>query len=205
MQYLTTFMNEYGYLVLFLSLALGVIALPVPMEAIMSYAGFLSFHGQLNWFGSILSASSGCTLGMILSYLIGFKLGMPFFEKYGPRFHFGPERLNSASAWFTKYGNKLLIIIFFIPVVRHVTGYFSGVSRMPIKFFAIYSFIGSVLWVSPFILLGNIFGPNWPSPAPGFMKLTLLIGIFLTLLLLGFYIIRKFKKAVFSLKKERIR
>jgi hypothetical protein len=61
-----------------------------------------------------LAAVAGCTLGMILAYGIGNKLGMPFFEKYGSRLHLVPERLNTTSIWFTKYGNKLLIIALFI-------------------------------------------------------------------------------------------
>src|SRR4051812_44282843 len=102
-------MNQYGYLVLFLSLALGIILLPIPMEAMMGYAGFLSFQGQLNWMGCILAASTGCLLGMIITYFIGAKLGMPFFEKYGSQLRFPPEKFHSTSLWFNKYGNKLLI------------------------------------------------------------------------------------------------
>jgi membrane protein DedA with SNARE-associated domain len=154
-------MNEYGYLVLFLSLLLGIMVLPIPIEAMMGYAGFLSFQGQLNWYGCVLAATTGCSLGMVLSYWIGNKLGMPFLENYGRRFHFGPDRFHLTTKWLKKYNNKLVIISLFIPGVRHLTGYFAGVTGLPLFVFSVYSFLGSFIWASTFILLGKMLGPNW--------------------------------------------
>lgn len=189
---LLSFMNEYGYLVLFLSLVLGIIALPVPMEAMMGYAGFLAFQGQLNWIGCIIAATSGCVVGMIITYFIGAKLGMPFFEKYGPQLRFRPEKIQSTSLWFNKYGNKLLIIVFFIPVVRHITGYFLGITRLPFRVFSIYLFLGSFLWVSSFILLGKMLGPNWEIIFHGMMKKYLILScLIIGLILVGLYLLKK--------------
>jgi membrane protein DedA with SNARE-associated domain len=192
-------MNDYGYLVLFLSLTLGIMAIPIPVEALLGYAGLMSFQGNISWVGSILSAASGCTLGMIMAYGIGFRLGMPFFEKYGPRFHLGPERLNSTSLWFKKYGNKLLIVAFFIPGVRHITGYFSGVTRLPIKIFSLYSSIGSVIWVSTFILLGKMLGPRW-NVFQELIKKYLVIGsIILATVLIVVFLLKKYKNEIIQL------
>ena len=92
---------------------------------------------------------------MTLSYWIGFKLGKPFFEKYGHRFHMGPDTINKTSDWFSKHGNKLLIVAYFIPGVRHITGYFSGITRLPFRTFALFAYSGSFLWVTVFITLGK--------------------------------------------------
>jgi len=43
MQFLTTLIEHYGYAVLFLSLMLELIALPLPGEFLMGYAGVLVF------------------------------------------------------------------------------------------------------------------------------------------------------------------
>ncbi|MEH7075754.1 DedA family protein [Neobacillus drentensis] len=126
MNHITDYLDQYGYIVLFVSLILELIAIPLPGEVLMTYSGFLVFQGQLNWLISIFSASVGACIGMTLSYWIGYKLGKPFFYKYGHWFHMGPERLDKTSDWFTKHGNKLLFIAYFIPGVRHITGYFSG-------------------------------------------------------------------------------
>jgi membrane protein DedA with SNARE-associated domain len=195
-QQLITFMNDYGYIVLFLSLILGIMALPIPIEALMGYAGFLAYKGQLNWFFSILTAATGCTLGAIFSYLIGHKLGMPFFEKYGRRIHLGPERLEKTSAWFTKYGNKLLFIAFFIPGVRHLTGYFSGITRLPIRIFAAYSSIGSVIWVSTFIFLGKILGPNWQVFHEAIKKYLIAGSITLAVVLIVVFLAKRYRSEI---------
>ncbi|OIK15605.1 hypothetical protein BIV60_08650 [Bacillus sp. MUM 116] len=105
MQYLTSFMNDYGYLVLFLSIIFGIMALPIPIEALMGYAGFLAYKGQLNWFGSVLSASLGCLVGLMIAYWIGSKLGMPFFENTAQKFILGRKGSNQP-----RYGLKNTVI-----------------------------------------------------------------------------------------------
>lgn len=202
MDQLISFMNQYGYLVLFISLTIGILALPIPIEALMGYAGFLAFKGQLNWFVSILAAASGCTFGMILAYAIGFKLGMPFFEKYGKRLHLGPERLHATSVWFKKYGNKLLIIALFIPGVRHMTGYFSGITKLPIRIYSIYSAIGSLIWVSTFILLGKLLGPKWNAFHEAIKKYVIIGSVILAVIIIVVYIAKKYRTEIirFSIK-----
>ncbi|WP_082804940.1 DedA family protein [Neobacillus novalis] len=186
-------MNEYGYIVLFLSLTLGIMALPLPIEAMMGYAGFLSFQGQLNWIGCVLAAAAGCLLGMFLSYWIGQKLGMSFFEKYGRRIHLGSNRLHATSVWFKKYGNKLLIIALFIPGVRHLTGYFAGITRLPFRTFTAYSCLGSMIWVSTFILLGKMLGPKWETFHEIIKTYLIAAGIILAIVIILFYLLKKYR------------
>jgi membrane protein DedA with SNARE-associated domain len=64
---------------------LELIEVPIPGEPLMSYFGFLVYEGKLNWITSILIGGLGSSLGMTISYLIGYKLGAPFFHKYGYR------------------------------------------------------------------------------------------------------------------------
>lgn len=202
LQQLITFMNDYGYLILFFSLILGILALPIPIEALMGYAGFLSYQGQLNWHVCILSAGAGCTLGMLIAYFIGLKLGMPFFEKYGRRLHLGSERLKSTSVWFEKYGNKLLIIALFIPGVRHFTGYFSGITRLPLRIYTIFSIIGSLIWVSTFILLGKMLGPKWETFHEVIKKYLIIGGIILAILITLVYLAKKYKTEIIETSKR---
>jgi membrane protein DedA with SNARE-associated domain len=196
LHFLTTIMNEYGYLVLFLSITLGIFALPIPMEAMLAYAGFLSFLGKLNWFGSILASAAGCTLGMLLSYWVGCKLGIHFFEKHGKRLHLEPDRLNSISNWLRKYGNKILIIALFIPVFRHFIGYFSGITRLPIRIYTLYTGLGSAVWVSSFISLGKILGPQWEVFFELIRKYLILTSVVIVILIVIIYGIRKLKNVV---------
>jgi len=199
---LTAYIDQYGYVVLFAALLLELIALPLPGEVFMSYSGFLVFQGHLNWFVSILMAGVGACIGMTLSYWIGFKLGKPFFVKYGHRVHLGPERIEKTSLWFSKHGNKLLIIAYFIPGVRHITGYFSGITRLPFRTFALFAYSGAFLWVTTFITLGKILGPQWEQFHSSVKKYLIIGGIVAAILIIAFFIIKRFK---YELKDVAVR
>ncbi|WP_274648675.1 DedA family protein [Paenibacillus humicola] len=158
---LNAWLVHYGYGVLFAALLLEMLALPLPGEVLMSYAGLLVFEGKMNLPLSILSAGGGVTAGITLSYWIGFRLGRPFFERHGRRFHLGPDKLDRTSRWFERYGNLLLLIAFYIPGIRHFTGYFSGVTRMAYARYAAFSYTGAFVWTGVFITLGSLLGPKW--------------------------------------------
>ncbi|WP_276352314.1 bifunctional DedA family/phosphatase PAP2 family protein [Cohnella caldifontis] len=187
----THLLEQYGYWVLFLALMLELIALPLPGEFIMTYAGLIVYQGQLDWLLSILVAGIGSCIGMTISYGIGYRLGKPFFEKYGSRFHFGPEKLNSVSRWYGRYGNKLLLVAYFIPGVRHLTGLFSGITRLPYRKYVGFAFPGAFLWVSLFISLGRLLGPEWEKYHHTVNRYMLLTGLFTLLAYLTVYLYRK--------------
>lgn len=190
---LTIFLEQYGYIVLFVALLLELIAFPLPGEVLMSYTGFLVFQGKLNWLFSILVAGTGTCIGITISFWIGKKLGKPFFDKYGPRFHMGPKKFEKFSGWFSKYGNKLLFVAYFIPGVRHVTGYFSGIARLPYHKFCLFAYFGAFLWVSVFITLGKILGPKWETFHQSVSKYLWIAGIIVAVLLIAFFVYKKYK------------
>lgn len=158
---LMAWVNQYGYIVLFLALMLELVAFPLPGEVLMSYAGFLVFKGQLGWVPSIVTAAAGVSTGITVSYLVGYKLGVPFFHRYGKYVHMGPERLAKTSVWFQRYGNRMLALAYFIPGIRHITGYFSGITGIRYRKFGVYAYLGALFWVTTFISLGKLLGPQW--------------------------------------------
>ncbi len=177
MDFLIGYLEQYGYLVLFISLMLELIALPLPGELLMGYSGFLVYKGDLNWILCILAAGLGSCLGMTISYWIGHSLGHRFFEKHGKKIHMGPERLEKISLWFSKYGNKVIVIAYFIPGIRHITGYFSGLTRLPFKTYRKYAFLGAFVWVSVFISIGKLLGDQWDTFHESVKKYFVFAGI----------------------------
>jgi membrane protein DedA with SNARE-associated domain len=191
MHFLTNFMNLYGYAVLFFGLMFETLALPLPGEAIMTYAGLLVFQGKMNWILSILMAGAGSSIGMTMAYGIGYKLGSPFFEKYGTRFHFGPDKFKKTSQWFERYGNKVLIIAYFIPGIRHITGYFSGVTRMPFRTYMIYAYSGAFIWSGTFITLGKVLGPKWEVYHKLITRYLIIAGVIALIIFIVIYLYKK--------------
>lgn len=196
MDTLIELLNEHGYIILFLSLMLELIALPIPTEILMSYVGYLVYQGEMNWWLSMISGMLGCISGMTLSYWIGAKLGSPFFQKYGHRVHLGPERLNKLSNAFNSYGKRLLLVACFIPGVRHLTGYTAGITNVSYRSFAFFSYIGAVIWVGTFITLGKLLGPQYKiieTAATNYFALLILVVVFLVVL---YYIFKGNKERI---------
>ena len=193
MQFLTALIEHYGYAVLFLSLMLELIALPLPGEFLMGYAGVLVFQGKLSWIISIVIAGVGSCTGMTISYWIGNKLGTPFFHKHGHRIHLGPDRLEKTSKWFKKYGNKLLLIAYFIPGVRHITGYFSGITQIPFRTYILYAYSGAFIWTGTFISLGKLLGPQWEQFHTSIKKYFFVGSVIAIAILIIIYLFKKYK------------
>lgn len=152
---------NYGYNVLFFGLLLEFVALPFPGETTMAFAGFLSYTGRLDFPTLVAVAFAGTTAGMTITYLIGLKAGLPFIQRYGKWFLFSPAKLEKTQRWFERYGSVLISIGYFIPGVRHFTGYFAGITALPFRKFAMYAYGGALLWVLLFLGIGKIFGPQW--------------------------------------------
>ncbi|MFC5449218.1 VTT domain-containing protein [Paenibacillus aestuarii] len=191
-------LDQYGYYVLGIALMLELLALPLPGEVLMTYSGLMIYQGHLNWVVSILTAGCGASLGMTLSYWIGFKLGKPFFEKHGAKIHFGPDKLQKTSGWFERYGNKLLIIAYFIPGIRHFTGYFSGVTRMPLRTYMLYAYPGAFIWTGTFISLGKILGPKWEQFHHTITKYLLIAGVIAALMFIIVYVFKRYREQIYS-------
>lgn len=196
LQNINLLFNHYGYIVLFAALMLELIAFPLPGEVLMSYCGFLVFEGKLNWFLSIVIAFAGVTLGITMSYFIGKTLGIRFFKKYGRYMHLGPEKLDKTSVWFEQYGNKLLVIAYFIPGVRHITGYFSGITEISFSRFAVNSYIGAFLWTGTFISLGKVLGSNWEKLHTSVKRYLIIGSIILGVAIVIVYVYRKYRSQI---------
>lgn len=196
MNYFIGLLINYGYIVLFLTLMLEVIALPMPGGLLMTYCGYLVYQNKLNWALSILVAGLGASIGMTIAYLIGRLVGSDFIEKYGNYVHLGPKRMEKVSKWFNQYGNKLIIIAFYIPGVRHITGYFSGIAKIRYREFAFYAYIGAFLWATVFISLGKIVGPKWDKYHGLLTKYSIIIGVIIGSIMLIIYIYKRHKNQI---------
>lgn len=152
--------EQYGYLVLLIGLFLEFIALPFPGETTLTYSGYLTYKGVLDLVPVLAVAFVATTLGMTLTYWIGRKLGLPFLTKYGKWF-FTEKKLAKTRKWFDRYGTGLLFIGYFIPGVRHFTGYLCGIIGIPFRSFALYTYTGAAFWVGCFVTLGHLCGPQW--------------------------------------------
>ena len=148
----------YGYIAIYGLLALGIIGLPVPDEIMMTFVGYLTSISVLNLEEALLVSFLGSITGMVVSYFVGKKVGKPFLRKYGKWLRMTPERLNRLEAWFNKYGSWTLVVAYFIPGIRHLASYLSGMNGMRSGKYMLFASAGAICWCFVFLLLGYFFG-----------------------------------------------
>ncbi|WP_068985127.1 MULTISPECIES: DedA family protein [Lysinibacillus] len=163
MEWIYELFQQYGYYVVLVGLLLEYIAFPFPGEPTLVYAGYLVHTGDLNLLILIILSFIGTSVGMTIQYFLGNKLGMPFVQKYGKYVFLTQRKIDLTKMWFDKYGYFLLFIGFFIPGVRHFTGYFVGIINLSFRRFAIIIYSGALFWVSFFLIGGYWLGDKMHS------------------------------------------
>ncbi|MCQ6282220.1 VTT domain-containing protein [Bacillus sp. EB600] len=196
MSYLLSLFAQHSYLILFIGIFLELMALPISGEVLMSYAGYFVYQGKMNYILALFTVFLSAGAGITVTYWIGKAGGYKLIEKYGKYIHLGPERYNKIAAWFERSGSKLLIFAYFIPGVRHFTGYVSGISRIPFRKFIIPAYTGAFLWGICFITLGKVLGPEWKAFHQAASKYLVLFLIVLAVLLAGFLVYRFYKNQI---------
>ncbi|HWO55412.1 MAG TPA: DedA family protein [Paenibacillus cookii] len=160
MEWMNQLFEQYGYLVLFLGLFSESLALPFPGELAMAISGHMSSFGDFHIPFIIFYSYVGAIIGTTVTFFVGYRLGTPFLEQYGKYVFLNQARLAKVKEWFGKYGNKLILISYFVPGLRHFTGYVSGVLKIRLRTFFLLNYIGGLVWVLVYVMIGKIFGPN---------------------------------------------
>lgn len=175
--------QTHGYAAIVFLMTLESACMPVPSEIVMPFAGALVYEGEqpgyvgnpMTLIGITLAGAFGCTIGSILSYVVGLYAGRPLIVKYGKYFLIKEKHLVTAEKWFAKYGDKATFIARLLPVIRTVISLPAGIAKMDFKKFVFYSFVGSVPWTFMLGYIGYYLGPNWRDIEPVWRYLDILV------------------------------
>lgn len=197
-------MSKYGYLAVFSLVAIENIFPPIPSEVILLGGGFLTTTIGLNIVIMIIAATLGSLVGAIVLYYIGKifnqeRLKKIISGKIGKVLRLKEKDIEKADEWFDNKGNKTVFFCRFIPIVRSLISIPAGMSEMPIVKFLIYTTVGSLIWNSILIIIGNRVGDNWEEILGIFDKYSHIVAIILIIIfilfIIWFYGFRKNKKA----------
>ncbi|MEW6407427.1 MAG: DedA family protein [Patescibacteria group bacterium] len=149
-----SFLNSFGSVGVFLSIALGG-------EILLLAAGALSSFGYLNFLEIILAAAVGVVLVDSLWYLLG-RTGrkIVFLKNLGKKF----IRKESYDHWekqFGKYSVKTILFLRLIYGFRAFILMAAGAAKMKFSKFFIFNLLGSLIWATIFTLLGYFFGHSF--------------------------------------------
>ena len=111
-------MNQFGYLGIFLLIAIENIFPPIPSEVILLFGGFMATYTNMHIVGIIIASTLGSLVGAYVLYLIGKifnkeRLKKIVRGKIGKVLRLKEKDIDMADEWFDKKGNKT---VFFLPV-----------------------------------------------------------------------------------------
>ncbi len=180
--------NTFGYLGVFLLIAIENIFPPIPSEVILTFGGFATTlkGSNMNIIGVIIAATLGAVLGALILYALGRifdydRLCAIFNSKVGRALHLKVKDLDKAKKWFDRYEAKAVFFGRFIPIVRSLVSIPAGMTKMDLKPFLILTTLGTLIWNIVLVYLGKLAGDNWESIASYFdvyskgMLLTLIV------------------------------
>ena len=161
-------MEQFGYLGVFLLIAIENIFPPIPSEAVLLFGGFMTTYTNLNVVGMIIFATLGSLVGAIVLYYVGKILNKERLKKLvsgkvGKILRLKTEDIEKADKWFDEKGNKTVFFCRFIPIVRSLISIPAGMSEMPMPKFLIYTITGSTIWNTVLLVMGSIVGENWEN------------------------------------------
>lgn len=161
-QSLRTFVADYGYWAVALTLLCENAGIPVPGETTLLLASFLAYsQHQLNLGWIIFVGTCAATIGDNLGYLLGHYGGRPLLDRYRSFFRISPVALQRGEEIFARYGAAAIFFARFIFGLRVFAGPLAGVLRMPRRAFVLFNFLGAALWVATIASAGYLFGQHW--------------------------------------------
>ena len=198
--WITEVMNTYGYIGIFLLIALENIFPPIPSEVILTFGGFMTTTTNLSVFGVIIVSTIGSVAGAIILYGIGVLLNVDRLErivdKWGHILRITSKDINKADDWFHRFGVWTIFFGRLVPLIRSLISIPAGMSRMNMGVFLLFTTIGTLIWNTILVSVGAAVGASW-SDIVGYMDIysnvVYLILAVLIVLFLVFYIKKRRK------------
>ena len=164
LEWLRTFILDYGYWAVALALLSESAGIPVPGEITLLLASFLAYsEHRLHLASIIVVATCATTLGGDLGYVLGYYGGRPVLDRYQSLFRIPPAALKRGEEMLARYGAATTFFARFVFGMRTFAGPLAGVLRMRWRAFALFNFLGAAVWVTFIASTGFLFGHHWRS------------------------------------------
>ena len=161
MDFIVHFLLDWGYIALFICMALENMNIPIPSEIILGFAGFLVSQHIFDFTTATIVATIAGLAGSLLSYYMGLKGGRNLMLRHTAKGGLGAKKLSLAKNWFEKYGGLAVFTGRLLPGIRTFISLPAGIAKYPLKNFIIYTLLGTIPWTIFLIYMGDFLGENW--------------------------------------------
>ncbi|PJW15313.1 alkaline phosphatase [Geobacillus sp. Manikaran-105] len=163
--WITNVMEQFGYIGIFLIIALENIFPPIPSEVILPFGGFMTTYTSLTVPGVIAAATAGSVAGALVLYGIGRLLSVERLERivdrWGRWLRVKPGDIAKANRTFHRYGVWAVFLGRMIPLVRSLISIPAGMAKMNIGLFVWLSVLGTLIWNTALVSIGAALGQSW--------------------------------------------
>ncbi|UVI38850.1 DedA family protein [Qipengyuania spongiae] len=161
-------MNEFiieairlgGLLGIFVLMALENVFPPMPSEVIMGFAGVLVARGQMDFTPVLVVGTLGTVAGNMFWYWLGIRWREDqvrgFVNKRGRWLTMEWDDFVRARKVFRRHGEWIVFLLRFSPFLRTIISLPAGLARMKLWRFALFTFLGSLIWNGALLLGGKM-------------------------------------------------
>lgn len=183
--YLLTLLQEYGYPILWVSVFIGALGIPLPNTLVLLAAGAFAALGNFNFAILLAVAVSAFVAGDNASYWIGRRWGSRLITWLEQRL-IRPRTVARSQMYFRRLGGWAIFFSrFLISALGGEINLLAGAEIYPYRRFLLYDLSGETLGALLPLSLGYIFGASWVAVGDilgsfSLFLLTLLIVLFLS-------------------------
>lgn len=153
---LLRFVEQFGYLALFVIVLIeeSGIPMPIPGDGLMIFAGYSASTGRLSFPLAYLVIELATLIGASLLRWLGQRGGHYLLLKYGRWLHLDAERIKRAERWFARHGTRAIVLGRLVPGLRIATSFMAGTFEVPYRAFLPGVALGSSIYILFFMALG---------------------------------------------------
>ena len=154
--------DAVGYPAAGLGILIESAGIPFPGETLLLAAAAWAAARNHSIVLVIFFGFLGATAGADLGYLLGFKGGRPFVERFGSVFRIRPDHIARSEMFFARHGDRAVLLARFVLGLRTWGSMLAGMSHMPFWRFQFFSALGGLAWAVLIGLAGYFLGSNLP-------------------------------------------
>src|SRR4030042_6985533 len=145
------YMANLNYFTVALLMLIESTFLPMPSEVVVPFAAYKAAQGDLNVLLVILFGTVGALCGSLINYTLAYYLGRPIVYSFadsrvGKLFLLSKEKVIHAEDYFRRNGKSSTFIGRLVPGIRHLISIPAGLSKMNLRDFMFYTFVGAGIW-----------------------------------------------------------
>lgn len=156
------YMQNIGYLTVFLLMLIEGSFIPMPSELVIPPAAYLAAKGELNIVLVVVAGTAGALTGALINYVLSYTLGRKIIHaladtKLAHLMLINREKVIKAEEFFVRNGKSSTFIGRLVPGVRQLISIPAGIARMNLPAFILWTTLGAGIWNIVLALLGYFF------------------------------------------------